>query len=73
MTDNREAILDAYAEWLHSELRILNTERYGRDDGSCPIGTASTNYHFPLEGDWKDVPPPSSRAASVLTLVGVAV
>lgn len=51
MTTDREALLDAYAEWLHFELRILNTERYGRDDGSCPIGTASTNYHFPLEGD----------------------
>jgi len=73
MTDDREALLDAYAEWLHFELRILNTERYGKDDGSCPIGTAATNYHFPLEGNWTDVPPPSTRAESVLRHVGVAV
>lgn len=73
MTDNREALLDAYAEWLHFELRVLNYERRGKSDGTCPIGTAATNYHFPIEGSWKDVPPPSSRAASVLRHVGVAV
>src|SRR6476659_5175468 len=67
--------LEAYASWLFMERRILcgelwpdmgaKAERYDYFDN------AGAGWHFRGDGDWRDLPQPSSRAAAVLDLVGV--
>jgi hypothetical protein len=72
-TDRRA--LEAYASWLFMERRILcgelwphigaKAERYDLYDN------AGAGWHFRGDGDWRDLPQPSSRAAAVLDLVEV--
>jgi hypothetical protein len=67
--------LEAYASWLLMERRILcnelwpdmgaKAERYDYYDN------AGAGWHFRGDGDWRDLPQPSTRAAGVLDLVGV--
>jgi hypothetical protein len=67
--------LEAYASWLLMERRILcnelwpdmgtKAERYDYYDN------AGAGWHFRGDGDWRDLPQPSTRAAVVLDLVGV--
>jgi hypothetical protein len=74
VTADRRA-LEAYASWLFMERRILcgelwphmgdEAERYDWFDN------AGHGWHFRVEGDWQELPQPSSRAAAVLDLVGV--
>jgi hypothetical protein len=74
VTTDRRA-LEAYASWLFMERRILcgelwphmgaEAERYDLFDN------AGQGWHFRGEGDWRELPQPSSRAAIVLDLVGV--
>jgi hypothetical protein len=62
--------LEAYASWLFMERRILcgelwphmgaEAERYDWHDN------AGAGWHFRGETDWRDLPQPSTRAASVL-------
>jgi hypothetical protein len=73
-TSDRRA-LEAYASWLFMERRILcgelwphmgaEAERYDWYDN------AGAGWHFRGDGDWRDLPQPSTRAAAVLDLVGV--
>ncbi|MEH2517788.1 hypothetical protein V1279_003361 [Bradyrhizobium sp. AZCC 1610] len=73
-TSDRRA-LEAYASWLFMERRILcgelwpdmgaDAERYDYYDN------AGAGWHFRGDGDWRDLPQPSTRAAAVLDLVGV--
>jgi len=73
-TSDRRA-LEAYASWLFMERRILcgelwpdmgaEAERYDYYDN------AGAGWHFRGDGDWRDLPQPSTRAATVLDLVGV--
>jgi hypothetical protein len=74
-TDTDRRALEAYASWLFMERRILcgelwphmgaKAERYDLYDN------AGAGWHFRGDGDWRDLPQPSSRAAGVLDLVGV--
>jgi len=65
----------AYLEWLHMEARLLRMELYGEecwaDKQLTPCGTFAKGFHFPSGGGWRDVPPPSTRAETVLRAVGV--
>lgn len=65
----------AYLEWLHMEARLLRLELYGDEYWAekrlTPCGTFAKGFHFPTDGDWRDVPPPSTRAEAVLRAVGV--
>lgn len=67
------ALQEAYAEFLYNELKLLNIE-LGDDLGPgiyAPCGTFAKPFHFPSDGNWRDVPPPSSRAEAVLRSVGI--
>ncbi|PXW56990.1 hypothetical protein C7450_10727 [Chelatococcus asaccharovorans] len=69
--DEREALLDAYAEWLFSELKLLAMERHGSTERMLLIKkTRAGDFHWPADKSWTEVPKPSTRAASVLTHVG---
>lgn len=64
----------AYCEWLYNEIKMLNREMgYGPSTGiSSPCGTIGGDFHFPADGrSWRDIPPPSSRATTVLRILGV--
>lgn len=68
------SILEAYRQWLHHEGRLLGEELYpdlgDYADRFIPE-TFASRFHFPDGSDWRDVPKPSTRAAAVLTAVGV--
>jgi len=64
----------AYLEWLAMEARLLRIELYGMEFAAkelTPCNTFAGNFHFPAGGDWRDVPPPSTRAETVMRAVGV--
>lgn len=64
----------AYLEWLTMEARLLQEELFPAADNSrqlAPCNTFAKSFHFPAGGDWREVPPPSSRAEAVLRSVGV--
>ncbi|TWI07885.1 hypothetical protein LPJ38_03145 [Bradyrhizobium daqingense] len=67
--------LEAYASWLHMERRLLCLELWphmGVDaEKYIWADNAGHDWHFRGEGDWRDLPQPSSRAARVLDLVRV--
>lgn len=72
-------VLASYDQWLFYERRLLVREQYGHigDDmvrameRAVPVNTAADKFHFPLEGSWRDVPQPSTRAAVILSAAGV--
>ena len=70
-------LLAAYSCWLHYERRILCEEMHpeagDNADAFVPVNTGADRFHFPRgEGrSWRDVPPPSTRAALVLSTVGL--
>lgn len=69
------ALLQAYSQWLFYERRLLALEMYphaGIDaERFVPVNTAAQLFHFPLGRDWRDAPKPSSRAALVLSAMGI--
>lgn len=76
LTTDRRA-LEAYASWLHMERRLICLELYphmGRHAEKFVFGgNAGFDWHFSGRGDlnWDEGPQPSSRAATILDLVGV--
>jgi hypothetical protein len=72
-TDRRA--LEAYASWLFMERRILCGELWPQMGAEAERyvsqGNAGADWHFRGDGDWRDLPQPSTRAANVLDLVGV--
>ncbi|WOH66167.1 hypothetical protein [Bradyrhizobium sp. BWA-3-5] len=72
-TDRRA--LEAYASWLHMERRLLCLELWPHMGSDAEkyvwADNAGYHWHFRGEGDWRDLPQPSTRAAAVLDLVGV--
>ncbi len=72
-TDRRA--LEAYASWLLMERRILCGELWPHMGAKAEdydwFDNAGHGWHFHGDGDWRDLPQPSSRAAAVLDLVGV--
>ena len=68
------AELRAYSEWLEMERKLLNREIYpelGNDAHRySPANTGAHVYHLPINGDWRSLPKPSTRAALVLATVG---
>jgi hypothetical protein len=73
-TSDRRA-LEAYASWLFMERRILCGELWpdmgARAERYDYYLNAGAGWHFRGDGDWRDLPQPSTRAAAVLDLVGV--
>lgn len=75
------ALLAAYNQWLFYERRLLCIEMFPESkelarlaEHYTPLDTAAGDFHFPMmsEGrDWRDVPPPSTRAASILGALGI--
>ncbi len=67
--------LEAYASWLHMELRLLCLELWPHLGSEAEryvwADNAGHHWHFRGEGSWRDLPQPSTRAAAVLNLVGV--
>ena len=70
------ALLAAYNSWLFMERRLLcyemvpnNPELRRFAEALVPVNTAADRFHLPLDRDWRDVPPPSTRAARVLAAV----
>ncbi len=67
--------LEAYASWLFMERRILCGELWPhmgtKADRWVFNDNAGAGWHFRGEGDWRDLPQPSSRTAAVLDLAGV--
>ena len=65
----------AYNEWLFYERRLLAMEMYpgSRDpDYIVPANTGVMEFHFPMWPErWQDRPQPSTRAALVLSAVGI--
>lgn len=63
----------AYLEWLRMEARLLQREIEPQlgDGKFIPDGTFAGHFHIPANGNWRDVPPPSTRAELVLRAVGV--
>ncbi|RCS25255.1 hypothetical protein DUT91_00020 [Phyllobacterium salinisoli] len=64
----------AYLEWLSMEARLLRRELFPEGDcerGFVPCNTFSQGFHLPVDGDWRDVAPPSTRAERVLKAAGV--
>ena len=72
-TDRRA--LEAYASWLFMERRILCGELWPEMGDKAErfnwLDNAGADWHFRGDGDWRDLPQPSTRAAAVLDLVGV--
>ena len=62
-----------YAQWLRMEHRLLARElepALGYDFDRCRLHPTGTNeFHFPLGQDWRTVPPPSTRAALVMSAI----
>ncbi|MBR1249198.1 hypothetical protein JQ609_20000 [Bradyrhizobium sp. AUGA SZCCT0169] len=71
VTDRRA--LEAYASWLFYERRLLCGELWPDwENAERFVGSNSgAHWHFRGDGDWRDLPQPSTRAATVLSLVGV--
>src|ERR1700682_2770632 len=73
LTDRRA--LEAYASWLFMERRILCGELWPQMGAEAERyvsqGNAGADWHFRGDGDWRDLPQPSTRAAAVLALVSV--
>jgi hypothetical protein len=72
------ALLAAYNSWLFMERRLLCCEMFPSNpelrrfaEGLVPVNTAADRFHLPLDRDWRDVPPPSTRAASILRALGI--
>ena len=67
-------LLGLYNEWLFYERRMLCIEQYGERQKPSVleryIPTSSNEFHFPLGVSWRDVPKPSTRAATVMAAVG---
>ncbi len=67
--------LEAYAEWLDMERRLLTIELFPemgiRATTIVPTGTAARNYHYPLDADFRSASPPSSRAEEMLHRLGI--
>ena len=62
----------AYMEWLFHEHRLLQLELMGNLDGEfSPCGTFVQTFHYPIDRDWRTVPPPSTRAVAVMRAAGV--
>jgi hypothetical protein len=72
-TDRRA--LEAYASWLFMERRILCGELWPQMGAEAERyvsqGNAGADWHFRGDGNWRDLPQPSTRAAAVLDLVGI--
>jgi hypothetical protein len=72
-TDRRA--LEAYASWLFMERRILCGELWPHMGAEAEkynwFDNAGAGWHSRGDGDWQDLPQPSTRAAAVLDLVGV--
>jgi hypothetical protein len=68
-------LLRAYDNWLFYERLMLVGEEHPGTDlwraiDHIPQSVGHT-FHFPTARDWRDVPLPSTRAALVLSAVGV--
>lgn len=67
--------LEAYNAWLHMERRLLALEMYPtlgvKAERFVPHGNAGDAWHFRGNGHWRDLPQPSTRAATVLHALGV--
>ena len=73
-TDYRRDPRWAYLEFLHYEARLLRMELDpGNDWDFTATGTFANRFHFPLKGNWTDVPKPSTRALQVLRAAGVKI
>jgi hypothetical protein len=71
---NRDKLLFAYSEWLHLERRMLAREMFpdwSAADDFVPCNTGACSFYFPHGQDWRQVPQPSTRAAAVLSAVGL--
>ena len=69
-------LLATYADWLHFERRVLMSELTGhqpREAGKLAlfVGTRSDDFHFPRGMTYQQAPQPSTRAALVLSTVGL--
>ncbi|OYW61976.1 MAG: hypothetical protein B7Z30_00570 [Rhizobiales bacterium 12-68-15] len=64
-----DMLLLAYAEWLFNERRIL-CGLMGWEE-RLVARTGATEFHFPAERDWMEVPSPMSRAVPMLEAAGV--
>ncbi|HVV94827.1 MAG TPA: hypothetical protein VHD15_15555 [Hyphomicrobiales bacterium] len=66
----------AYLEWLTMEARLLRLELWPGSHsarGLAPCNTFASGFHFPMDRSWNEMPPPSSRAETVLRAVGVQI
>ena len=68
-------VLETYSAWLHMERRLLSLELYPelgtKGERFVPHGTPGDCWHFRGPTSWRDLPQPSSRAATVLHALGV--
>ncbi len=75
VNDPDRRALEAYAEWLYMERRLLAIELYpelGKDAVRfVPQGTAAATFHFPVGRDWRSEAQPSSRAEQIMDLLGI--
>jgi hypothetical protein len=67
--------MEAYASWLFYERRLLCRELWPSMGANAErfvyLQNAGGNWHFRGDGDWQDLPQPSTRAAAVLDLAGI--
>ena len=78
-----DELIDVYDEWLFFERKLLHIEVHGREKARETIHfvpcTSASQFHFPsmlahhIRPPWMDLPQPSTRAALVLSAVGVPV
>lgn len=69
-----EHLILGYSSWLFYERRFLCMEMYPDfpdPEQFIPQNTGADGFHFPRRGSHLDVPAPSSRAAMVLSSVGI--
>src|SRR5687768_4451919 len=69
---DHHAMLCAYNEWLFNERRLLALEMYPdhpEPERFVPANSGAYRFHF---GRKKNPPPPSTRAAKVLSFVGMS-
>lgn len=73
-TDYAKDPRHAYLQWLRTEADLLQIELgNGSERELTPRNTFTQSFHFPLGGDWRDMPQPSTRAELVLRAVGIDV
>jgi|GEM_PF-5499223 len=68
-----QELLESYNAWLFYERRLLAMQMYPdqkRPDALVPYSNGGCCWHFPIDRHWTEWPQPSTRAASVLSIVG---